>query len=184
MIRYDLTGRRFGQLTVIRQDGRDKSGKNVLWLCRCECGAETRVSTIHLTSGHTTSCRECANKRFVACGERTRFKPTHGKSRTRIYRIWSGMNNRCRQNNKKAYIYFDRGIAVCDEWRRPGGFDAFFNWAITHGYADHLTIDRKDNDKGYSPDNCRWATYYEQNQNRRCCKRKLAGMMEAWGCTK
>ena len=90
---------------------------------------------------------------------------THGMSGTRLYSIWRDMKNRCnglKKNDKKNY--FDRGITYCTEWER---FEAFRDWAITHGYRDDLSIDRIDNDKGYSPNNCRWVTRAEQNLNTR-----------------
>lgn len=87
----------------------------------------------------------------------------HGKG-TRLYRIWSAMKTRCYNPNSEAYpIYGGRGITVCDEWRKD--FSAFHDWAMCSGYNDELTIDRINGDEGYSPGNCRWATYKTQANN-------------------
>ena len=87
-------------------------------------------------------------------------------SDTRLYRIWVDMHNRCYQKSYHAYNHYGgRGITICDEWLHD--FQTFFNWAIENGYKDNLSIDRIDNEKGYSPDNCRWVTMEEQNKNKR-----------------
>ena len=93
----------------------------------------------------------------------------HGMSGSRIYRIFRSMHNRCETPSCTVYRYYGgRGITVCSEW---DDFTSFYQWAISNGYADNLSIDRIDNDKGYFPENCRWATQKEQIRNRRPFKR-------------
>lgn len=92
----------------------------------------------------------------------------HGGSGTRIYRIWKSMRERCNTPTSSNYKkYGGRGIKICSEW---DDFAVFREWALSHGYSDDLTLDRIDNGKGYSPDNCRWTTYLEQAQNTRNTK--------------
>ena len=92
-------------------------------------------------------------------------KIKHGKEPARLYRIWENMRNRCNNKNNHDYSYYGkRGISVCDEW---ADFCIFRDWSLSHGYADNLTIDRVDNDAGYSPENCRWVTKKTQQRNKR-----------------
>ena len=92
-------------------------------------------------------------------------KPKHGLSRTRIYQCWADMKGRCLNSRHKWFNHYGgRGITVCGEWME---FEPFAEWAYSHGYADNLTIDRIDNNKGYCPENCKWSTQHEQSMNKR-----------------
>ena len=91
-------------------------------------------------------------------------KTIHGMSHSRLYQIWNSMKQRCSNPNAISYPrYGARGISVCPEWENS--FASFRDWAITHGYADNLTIDRIENDGNYEPSNCRWATNKEQQNH-------------------
>lgn len=158
----DLSGKRYGKLTVLcRSENVLRSdGKYIpAWLCQCDCGNKVVVLGCSLRSGNTTSCG-CKNKKHgQSCAHGTN-KPS------RLYRIWVDIKGRCYYPSSISYSsYGAKGITMCDEWRNS--FEAFSEWAISNGYNDTLSIDRIDNDKGYFPENCRWATKSVQRLNQR-----------------
>ena len=151
----DLTKMKFGLLTVIEYS--HTRNRAPYWLCECRCGMRKAILGANLVSGKTQSCG-CLQRKRTADSTRT-----HGKSKTRLYRIWKGMKRRCNNRNVKAYPqYGGRGIKICSEWN---DFEAFEKWALENGYAENLTIERKDCDGIYEPDNCEWITLSDQGKN-------------------
>lgn len=157
----DGAGEEFGRLTVAGPEFRTAVGYCVT--CDCKCGGVAVVRVSNLRSGRTKSCG-CLNREQAEANGRANV--THGGRGTRLYRIWCSMKNRC-TNPSYAYYprYGGRGIKVCDEWLN--GFAVFRDWAMANGYANNLSIDRIDNDRGYDASNCRWATMREQHANKR-----------------
>lgn len=149
----DITGQKFGRLTALYRLHNTKG--RTKWLCVCECGNLKEVRLDMLQSCHTKSCN-CLYKKSNAI---------HGKYNTRLYNTWRNMKSRCYYTKNINYKnYGERGIKVCDEWKND--FKAFYDWAMSNGYDDNLTIDRIDVNGNYEPNNCCWITHKEQQQNK------------------
>lgn len=150
----DLSNKTFGYLTPLYVE--KSENKHIYWLCKCVCGNCRLLQTYQLTSGKVTSCG-CMNKK--------QKKSTIIAQNKRMYTVYSSMIARCYNPKSISYKYYGaKGIKVCSQWKRS--FKSFVNWSLQNGYNDCLSIDRIDNTKGYSPNNCRWVPLSEQFSNR------------------
>ncbi len=194
----DETGKRYGRLLVVQLDHRDPK-HGAMWLCKCDCGCTTVVKGNRLRRGKTRSCGCLKREAQIHFGDNTRaysssrmkiFNKTpehraqarqaatiHGGTRTRLFRIWDHMRERCNSTKgDHARWYHDKGIRVCEEWDKS--FVAFRTWAEANGYVEQpkgtpykelLSIDRIDPMKGYCPENCRWISISENSYRRNHC---------------
>ncbi len=158
----DISGRRFGSLLALERVGSNKLGHS-LWLCECDCGNVAVNLSNRLLTGNTKTCG-CRNG--------------HGMRYTRIYRTWLNMKQRCFNPRQENYKYYGaKGIKVCKEWTED--FKAFLSWAVDNGYKNNLTIDRKNNKKGYNPENCQWVTIGKNVKKKDITKKVRKNMSNA-----
>ena len=163
----DLTGEKFGRLTVIELDHRkakNPKGYRYFWKCKCDCGNEAVVCGEFLTEGRTKSCGCYRRENTI------KMKTTHNHANTRLYSVWLSMKTRCKCEGSSAYKYYGaRGISVCKEWLN---YETFYEWAMLTGYDEtavrgKCTLDRIDVNGNYEPSNCRWISQKEQSRNTR-----------------
>ena len=151
----DMLGLRFTRLAVVARAGSDSNG-NAKWHCQCDCGNTTISSGFTLRNGQAKSCGCLTTEQLRARA------PTHRMSNTATYHVWQHMFNRCyNPNNVRFHRYGGRGIKVCERWFSFENFYADMGERPSKAHS----IDRADNDLGYSPDNCRWATRKTQDNN-------------------
>lgn len=166
----NLSGKRYGMLTVISFSHREKvSGKyKYYWVCKCDCGKIVTRRVDGLKNKKSVVSCGCYRKKILDAHNFKINNPnkSHGQTKTRLYKIYAKMKERCYyEKYPEYYLYGGRGIKLCDEWLKS--FENFRDWAVQNGYDDSLSIDRIDPDGNYEPHNCRWADVYQQANNKR-----------------
>lgn len=170
-------GAKYGDITIIENLGKIKNNdEHDYYKIKCKCDTEQVIRDTLIKTGKKTCCYNCAKKLHSS------YK--HGKTNTRLFNIWQSMKERCNLKTCHAYKdYGGRGIKICDDWEN--NFINFYNWAMSNGYNDKLTIDRIDVNGNYEPNNCRWANKIVQANN--CRSNRLLTLngetytMAEWG---
>lgn len=160
----DLTGQKFNKLTALYPTDERSSGKNIIWVCQCDCGKLTKANSGQLQNGKKKSCGCWVIERM------SNLNRSHGGRHERLYLVWMDMRRRCYDPKEMGYKnYGGRGIKVCDEWH---DYSEFRKWALEHGYDENAargecTLDRIDVNGDYCPENCRWTNMKAQCSNKR-----------------
>lgn len=160
----DLTGNKYGRLIAVKLSDK-RSGRKTYWECVCNCGNKKVVRTDSLKSGLIRSCGCLKKEQDEVNFKDSKFKTTHGETKTPLYQTWLSMKQRCTDKNSKSFKYYGgRGIKVCDEWKKD--YLSFKKWALNSGYSESLSIERINVNGNYEPSNCSWITVKKQAQNK------------------
>ncbi len=157
--KIDMIGKRFGMIVVMSEHSQRSDG--LYWNCTCDCGNTFIRNGSKVRKRNSSSCCGCNIRKMLS-----EKMIKHGLVRHPLYGIWCNMKARCGRSSHSSYHnYGGRGIKVCDEWLTD--FGIFFDWATSNGWHEDLEIDRRDNNRGYSPDNCRMVTKQQNAMNNR-----------------
>lgn len=165
----DLTGQRFGRLSVVKRTGCFNDGQ-VAWQCVCDCGKAITVRSRDLRTGHTRSCgclqQDVCRETIIEFHKQMGYD---GHTQRPVFQVWKDMIRRCYDIENESYKnYGGRGIRVCSEWHDPRSFE---QWALDNGFHKGLQLDRKDNEGDYQPNNCRFVSRIENCNNKRTNRR-------------
>jgi len=155
---------------------KDSRNRNICYfVCECSCLSKNIIEIYYhsVISGISTSCGCYRKERSYEASQKVFV--THNQSKTRLYKIWQGMHRRCYYDSNASYAHYGyRGIIICSQWLH--NFKVFYEWAMINGYADNLTIERKDVNGNYCPENCEWITIGKQQRNKNIMSNNKPGV--------